>query len=217
MFQVHRGQKVLNAASLAKAIRRIDDWKMKLIDLSRRNRLVYFRPSRSSNLEFSRPGMDAVFERLVVKDRHWEIWQPPSDAQSGPARRAKPKRTHVVPTEAEPAQLERVLRNLARRSASEYRERGTRILYMTFGMLDWTEAGTGQPVRSPIVLTPLEMTRRSSRDLYRVEVPAVEDEAILNPALRLMLESDHKLSLPPLPDFEEQSIYQYLDAVQKAV
>ncbi len=217
IFKVYRGQKVLNAASLAKAMRRVDDWKMKLIDLSRRNRLVYFRPTRSSNLEFSRPGMDAIFERLVIKDRHWEIWQPPSDDQPNSGRKKKPKRTQVVPAETEPAQLERILRNLARRSASEYRERGTRILYVTFGMLDWTEAKNRQPVRSPIVLTPVEITRKSSRDLYRIEVPAVEDEAILNPALRLMLENDHKLSLPPLPDFDEQGIYQYLEVVQKAV
>jgi len=217
LFKVYRGQQVLNAASLAKAMRRVDDWKMKLIDLSRRNRLVYFRPTRSSNLEFSRPGMDAVFERLVVKDRHWEIWQPPSEDQPNSGRKKKPKRTQVVPVETEPAQLERILRNLARRSASEYRERGTRILYVTFGMLDWAEAGSRQPVRSPIVLTPVEITRKSSRDLYRIEVPAVEDEAILNPALRLMLENDHKVSLPPLPDFDEQGIYQYLEAVQRSV
>jgi hypothetical protein len=69
----------LDAVSLSKVMRRVEDWKLKLIDLSRRNRLVHFRPTRSSNVSFERPGIDAVFERLVVKDRYWEIWQPPSE------------------------------------------------------------------------------------------------------------------------------------------
>ena len=65
----------MDSASLAKVIRRVDDWKLKLIDLSKRNRLIHFRPTRSSNIAFQRPGIDTIFERLVVKDRAWEIWQ----------------------------------------------------------------------------------------------------------------------------------------------
>jgi hypothetical protein len=109
------------------------------------------------------------------------------------------------------------MRNLARRSASEYRERGVRILYMTFGMLSWEEAGAKVHVKSPIVLTPVELTRKTSRDPYRIQVPAVEEEAILNPALRLKLQYDHKIELPPLPDFDEENITEYLKDVEKAV
>ena len=208
----------MDSASLAKVMRRVEDWKLKLIDLSRRNRLVQFRPTRSSNIRFERPGIEAVFERLVVKDRPWEIWQPPEEEtrSRGPSR-SRPKKTQLVPSEVEPGQLNRIMRNLARRSASEYRERGVRILYMTFGMLDWKEAGANHQVRSPIVLTPVELTRKTSRDPYRIQVPAVEEEAILNPALRLKLQYDHQIELPPLPDFEEEKITEYLRDVEEAV
>ncbi len=213
----------MNAASLSRVIRRVDDWKLKLIDLSRRNRLVHFRLTRSSNIRFERPGMNVIFERLVVKDRPWEIWQPPSERHGLPNSRSnaraprRPKRTQLVPAEVEPGQLERILRNLSRRSASEYRERGVRLLHMTFGMLDWTESGTSQPIRSPVVLSPVELTRKTTRDLYRVQVPVVEEEAILNPALKLKLQYDYKIDLPPLPDFEEQSITDYLRDVEKTI
>ncbi len=80
----------MDSASLAKVLRRVDDWKLKLIDLSRRNRLVSFRPTRSSNLKFQRPGIDAVFERLVVKDRAWSIWNPLED-DGEPRARARPR------------------------------------------------------------------------------------------------------------------------------
>ncbi|MCW3979588.1 MAG: DUF4011 domain-containing protein [Candidatus Bathyarchaeota archaeon] len=208
----------MDAVSLSKVMRRVEDWKLKLIDLSRRNRLVHFRPTRSSNVSFERPGIDAVFERLVVKDRYWEIWQPPSEEERRIGRRPRrPRKTQLVPSEVEPGQLERILRNLARRSASEYRERGVRILYVAFGMLNWVEAGTNHPVRSPVVLTPVELTRKTSRDPYRIQVPAVEDEAILNPALGLKLQYDHQIELPPLPDFEEKGITEYLREVGRAV
>jgi len=206
----------MDSASLAKVLRRVDDWKLKLIDLSRRNRLVNFKPTRSSNLRFQRPGIDAVFERLVVKDRAWSIWEPPEDSGE-PRGKTRPRKTQLVPEGIEAPRLRRVLRNLARRSATEYRERGVRILYVAFGMLSWKEGGSNQPLMSPIVLTPVELTRKTSRDPYTIRVPAVEDEALLNPALRLKLQYEHKIELPPLPDWDEESLTGYLADVREAI
>ncbi len=197
----------------SKVLRRIDEWKLKLIDLSRRNRLVNFRPTRSSNTQFDEPGMNAVFERLVTENKWWEIWMPPAEGE----RATRPRKTQVVPSTQERNQLERILRNLARRSASEYRERGIRVLYVTFGMLRWVDSGTSEQLMSPIALTPVELTRKTTRDPYRIQIPAVEDEVILNPALKLKLQYDHNIELPPLPDFEERTLSDYLDTVQAAV
>ena len=212
----------MDAASLSRVKRRVEEWKLKLIDLSRRNRLIYFRPTRSSNIQIERPEMRKVFERLVIKGRSWEIWQPPpaemaegASGASGRRSRRRPKRTQLVPAEMEARQLDRILRNLIRRSASEYRERGVRILYITFGMLNWREEGSPEAVRSPVVLTPIELVRKSRHDPYRIQVPPVEEEAVLNPALRLKLKYDYEIELPPLPDLEEKGLPAYLDAVAK--
>jgi len=202
--------------------RRVEDWKLKLIDLSRRNRLTYFRPTKRSHISIERPRMGTIFERLVVKGRSWEIWRPPPTEATGRARAvsrrrpSRPKRTQLVTAETDARQLERTLRNLYRRSASEYRERGVRILYITFGMMNWREAGSSETVSSPVVLTPIELVRKTTRDPYRIQVPSVEEEAILNPALRLKIQYDFKIDLPPLPDFEEQSLLEYLEAVVEA-
>jgi truncated hemoglobin YjbI len=213
----------LNAASLSRVIRRVEDWKLKLIDLSRRNRLIYFRPTKSSSIQFERPSMNTIFERLVIKDRAWEICQPPdnvygsTNSRRGRHSSRRLKRTQLLPSEVEAKQLERILRNLSRRSVSEYRERGVRILYMTFGMLEWVEAGTSQTIVSPVVLSPVELTRKTTRDPYVIQIPTVEEEVILNPALRLKLQYDHKIELPSLPDFEEQSLTEYLTAIGKTL
>jgi hypothetical protein len=52
---------------------------------------------------------------------------------------------------------------------------------------------------------------------YTVRVPAVEDEAILNPALRLKLQYEHKIELPPLPDWDAEALTGYLADVREAI
>src|SRR5882724_1184244 len=59
--------------------RRIDEWKQKLIDPSRRNGLIYFRPSKSSTLTISTPDAETVFNRLVVQEKSWKFWLPPAE------------------------------------------------------------------------------------------------------------------------------------------
>jgi hypothetical protein len=216
MFIIRGREQPMDSASLAKVLRKVDDWKLKLIDLSRRNRLVNFRPTKSSSLKFQRPGIDTVFERLVVKDRSWSIWEPPME-RGEPRGRIRPRKNQLDPEGIEAPRLRRVLQNLARRSASEYRERGVRILFVAFGTLTWKDEGSNQPLISPMVLTPVELTRKTSRDPYTVQVPAVEDEAILNPALRLKLQYEHQIELPPLPDWDEETITSYIAEVEEAI
>ena len=82
-------------------------------------------------------------------------------------------------------------------------------------MLNWVEASTSQPLHSPVVLVPLELSRKSPRDNYSIRVPAVEEEVLLNPALVLKMKYDYGLELPELPDFEKESISGYLKWVNK--
>jgi hypothetical protein len=211
----------LDVASMSRVARRIEEWKLKLIDLSRRNRLIYFSPAKSSNVQIIAPAMKAIFDRLVVRGKGWEIFQPPRQALD-PRKSAQaikpgsPTKTQLVPDETDAQLLERTLRNLARRSASEYRERGIRILYATFGTLNWREADSGEAIRSPIILVPIELGRARPIQPYGIRVPEVEEEAILNPALQLKLKTDFKIELPPMPDLDELDLPAYLEAVSAA-
>lgn len=62
--------------------RRIEDWKQRLIDLTRRNRLLYFKPSKSASLTIAEPNAETVFDRLVVDEKPWTFWMPPADGQA---------------------------------------------------------------------------------------------------------------------------------------
>src|SRR5579862_5636595 len=56
---------------------RVDEWKRKIVDLSRRNRSLYFVRTRGSTLRITEPGVYEVFERLVISEKPWEFFMPP--------------------------------------------------------------------------------------------------------------------------------------------
>jgi hypothetical protein len=206
--------------------RRIEDWKSRLIDLSRRNNLLYFKSSKRRNLSVSSPSMERLFNRLVLRKRHPAFWYPPEESKA-PQRRSQPNTNLSFLTGTERpsanqlvcegisrADLVKVLKNLHRRSLLDYRERGVRILHAAFEMLVWKEKETSEEVRSPLVLVPIELARESFREPFSISVPPIEEEVVLNPALQVKLKNDFKIELPPLPEYwESQSLLNYLSVV----
>ncbi|MCW4047392.1 MAG: DUF3320 domain-containing protein [Candidatus Bathyarchaeota archaeon] len=210
--------------------RRIEDWKSRLIDLSRRNNLLYFIPSKRGSLFISRPNADTVFNRLVVRRRRLRFWYPPEEQKNQDARlqpdlngsavvdKDGSASNRLVCEGVSRVDLERTLKNLNRRSLSDYRERGVRILQAHFGMLVWKDRETSEEVRSPLVLVPIELTRKSFHEPFAISVPPVEEEAVLNPALQVRLKSDFKIDLPLLPeDWETKTLSEYFDEVRRTV
>jgi len=204
-------------------MKRVEDWKSRLIDLSKRNSLLYFKRTRS-NLNVSNPDPETVFQRLVIKRKQLEFWMPPEEAASQgqmaetiiPEKPKTPAANQLVCNGIARKDLENTLKNLNRRSLSDYRERGVRILHAAFGMLVWKEIDTQEEIRSPLIIVPIELERETVRQPFSIAVPPVEEEAILNPALQVKLRTDYKLELPPIPeDWENHNFTDYLSSVSK--
>jgi hypothetical protein len=226
-------------------MKRVEDWKSRLIDLSKKNNLLYFRKAKRGNLTISQPDSQKIFDALVLKKNRLEFWSPPEEtkAASVPEKRnskgkadlkaktaipevkavtaqepSRPTAKQLVCGELTRQELERNLKALERRSLLDYRERGVRILYAAFGTLTWVDMETMETIQSPLVLVPLELIRESVRQPYTIALPPVEDEAILNPALQAKLKNDYKIELPALPeDWEEQKLSDYFAQVNQAV
>ncbi|MGO8807421.1 MAG: DUF3320 domain-containing protein [Candidatus Bathyarchaeia archaeon] len=62
-------------------MKREEDWKSRLIDLSRRNNLLYFHKNKRGSLPITQPDMQMVFNSLVLKKKKLEFWIPPEEAQ----------------------------------------------------------------------------------------------------------------------------------------
>src|SRR5665647_2671255 len=57
-------------------MKRVEDWKSRLIDLSRKNNLLYFHKSKRGNLPITQPDSQKIFDALVLKKKRLEFWQP---------------------------------------------------------------------------------------------------------------------------------------------
>ena len=71
-------------------MKRVEDWKSRLIDLSRRNNLLYFKRNKRGNLPITQPEEQAVFNALVLKKRRLEFWMLQEEAKA-PLKAAKLK------------------------------------------------------------------------------------------------------------------------------
>ena len=60
----------------------INEWKRRLIDLTRRNRLIYFVPKRSSSLQIVEPTPSEVFNRFVIEEKPLKCFIPEEDDES---------------------------------------------------------------------------------------------------------------------------------------
>jgi len=207
---------------------RIEDWKSRLMDLSKRNRLLYFKPSKRGTLSISHPDITTIFNKLVIRKRKLEFWIPPENTDVLKDNMnikpdlypftigIKPKISQVISKTLNRKDLERTLKNLSRRSRSDYRERGVRVLYATFGKLIWKDPISFEEIRSPILLVPIILSRASIRDPFIISVPPVEEEVLFNPALQVKLENDLKVEFPSLPDFIlKNTLEEYLNSVEE--
>ena len=71
-------------------MKRVEDWKSRLIDLSRKNNLLYFRKSKRGNLPITQPDPQKIFDALVLKKNHLEFFTPQEEAKK-PEMPEKPK------------------------------------------------------------------------------------------------------------------------------
>ena len=105
----------------------------------------------------------------------------------------------VLQTASAPEALDRSLRRLDDQSRLTMEEQGVNTLFLTLGMLDYTEAeSSSERFRAPVVLLPVTLERKSARSAYTVR--AAEDDPIVNPALAEYLRANFGLQLPELPE-----------------
>src|SRR5262249_57834229 len=66
----------LSEALRARLGRQVEHWRDELVDLSKRNRLLYFRPTRVSTLAIQEPGLRDVYARTLAANYSWGLFLP---------------------------------------------------------------------------------------------------------------------------------------------
>ncbi|MBT1064469.1 DUF3320 domain-containing protein [Bowmanella sp. Y26] len=113
-----------------------------------------------------------------------------------------------------PAKLDKTLLKLETEAHTMLQEQGVEVLYLALGFLQWSEPTNSSVSRyAPLILVPVELTRSSARDSFKLRYTG--EELGSNLTLAAKLRTEFKLILPTYSD--GITISDYFDAVADVV
>jgi hypothetical protein len=184
----------------------VKSWANELIDLSRRNTSLFYKPLKRGTLQIVSPAPTAVLRRLQ-QNQNWHFVRPPAEPSPTPWTiddSIRVARSDELVTERTTAKdLELTLKNLARLAGLDLADRGLESLYLTFGMLHWRRPDEDEN-RSPLLFVPVQLVRNSPRDPFRLI--RLENDPVVNLSLRVLLEQEFDLQLPGVEAGETQDL-----------
>ncbi|MBI3301058.1 MAG: DUF4011 domain-containing protein, partial [Deltaproteobacteria bacterium] len=250
----------------------VDNWKRKLLDLSKRNRSLNFRMNKVSTIAIVDEQPAEVFRQLCLKGQSMRFKPAPervsqtvpasenndgkASSESNPAGCATEPATEptaevalpideeddgslsldfipydtetldtrhtddLLQTTSTPEQLDKSLRRIDEQARTIIDEQGVNALFLALGMLHYKEStDSNELFKAPLVLVPVELTRKSARSGYVVK--AADDDPIVNPALIEYLCRGFGIILPDLPDLstisDDYDLQTFLKAVSDSI
>ena len=187
---------------------RIDRWQRKLLDLSLRNRLLNFRPSKQT-VPVLCPDVSRLEDRLACGTRMRLVSLKNANPIGSRDAELHLRRTQrdleiefaiesldrdEVTCLAEERDLDARLTCLYRKVRADLAEGGANTLYLAVGFLRWKQAPTDTTsYRAPLLLVPVTLSRRSAASPFYLSKH--EDEAQFNSTLVQMLKKDFDCNL----------------------
>jgi very-short-patch-repair endonuclease len=205
----------------------IEKWRTRLLDLTKRNRLINFKTGRGGGLALAHPDPGDIWHHLVVgnapltfawKRELLDLPEPAGDESSAPTLfdavepsapigghdvlercRLSPRLgPNCLLTELPDSALAARLTRLALNSQESLTERGVATLHVAFGFLRWFESpDSREEVRSPLLLVPVRLERENVEAPWQLRVE--EEDILPNHSLVQLLANDFRLRLP-LPE-----------------
>ena len=173
---------------------KIEIWKNKLLDLSKRNRLLNYRETKRSSLKILSPECFELY-RSFVQDDQPLIFPNLFDASETGEEDDEEDIYYPIKTNQSPKDTQRTLKTLRDKAKTALEEQCVNILYLSFGFLKWTESQDSDYwFSSPILLVPASLTIESIASPYILSIH--EDEMVINPTLSYKLENDFGITLP---------------------
>ena len=197
----------MTAAPLTPALERrmrgqLAKWRQDLMSIDKRQRLVYFKHTRTTSLELEPADLDDMLQLL---DDQRIVFRPNDEDRERP-----PARYDVLAANKTTKELTPALRRLDQQARQVFADRGFWPLQLGVGMLRWRDRDEDAAIDSPLALVPVEL-RRDATSLPYYLVRA-DDDPVLNPALRLKLERDYGIELPEVDEFPFSADKLLLDA-----
>lgn len=210
--------------------KRIYKWKEKLIDLSKRNRLLNFKVSKYSTLRIIDEQPPEVYRSLVQSLQTMEFLPVNVNEEDVPEEEKKSleelnegiefkaqefkeyeveelDEKHIdkyLQTKLSLQDLNKTLTKISTTARSTNDDLGYNVLFLSLGSVVWYESeNSDEKMESPVILVPVEIKRTSVGQPYTIKYN--EDAVILNPALTLKFKRDFGINLEDII-FDEDGI-----------
>jgi hypothetical protein len=144
-----------------------ENWIQRLIDLSRRNNLLYFRELKTGSLNLSWADPPVLADLLVGNAVPLSRLAPDQDQTKTAAR----------------------VREISRRARINMEEKGLQTLFLALGMATWPSADNGRPPSAAVLLVPVSIESRG-RESGIFTLRRIGDIQI-NPVLLHVLDVEH--------------------------
>jgi len=186
----------------------------RLFEISRRNRLIYFKPSLQT-LNLTLASVPLVMDVRNIRIEQLFVWQPAIAAAitgGQPLSLGKYLRFEDAPYIA--GVLDKLIAD-ARRDRAEY---GFAQLRLVLCFLNWhnLKEEPEERISSPLLLLPVELSKRKGvRDAYVLQ--PVSAIAEVNPALRHQLKTLYGISLPETIDLEQTTLDQLYAELERQI
>lgn len=193
---------------------KIEQWKKRLLDLGKRNRLINFKETKRSNVAIISPSYDIVYKRIVHEEDKLSFSFPLKTTydENGEEINLNVERGDIETSKTLNEQ-QKTLKVLRARAKTSIEEQGINTLYLTFGIIRWKESDISDfVISSPLVLVPVSLTIESITEPYVLQLH--EDEIVVNPSLAFKFENDFGIVLPEF-DGHENDIEDYLLQIRK--
>jgi predicted DNA-binding WGR domain protein len=186
----------------------------RLFEISRRNRLIYFKPTHQ-NLNLTVASVPVLLDYRNIKLEQLFVWHPELAAtitDGAPMSLGKYLRFEDAPYIA--GVLDKIISE-ERRDRAEY---GFAQLRLVLCFLRWNnlKETPNERIHSPLLLLPVALTKKKGvRDSYILD--PTNSEAEVNPALRHHLKELYNLNLPEVVDLKESSLDQFYDGLKAQI
>lgn len=186
----------------------------RLFDVSRRNRLLYFKGSQAT-LNLTTSSVPLVLDYKNIRPDQLLYWHDAVALEIG-AGRSLPLQKWLRFEDAPylGGQLDKLISD-ARRGRAEY---GFSQLRLVVAFLRWNnlKEAPRERIHSPLLLLPVELVKRKGvKDQYVLEPQSTELE--VNPALRHHLKQLYDLDLPGSIDLRETTVAAFHETVRAAI
>lgn len=205
---------------------KLEQMKKRLLDTGKRNKMMNYRETKRSTLKLLQPSCRDLFNRLVIRDEtltFQTLMDKDQDLRAFAMLTLMKSLGHPIEVRigdietgaSTIAEQKATLKNLRSKARLALEEKGTNILYISFGFLRWREKAstTSAWMTSPLLMVPVALTVESLNAPYKIT--KYDDDVVVNPTLSYKLDSDLNIRLPDFEADDERSIDRYFEKIEK--